>query len=150
MDMIGHPGINSDKSRLVELHWGSSYDKTLEPHSKKLADFFSQVALEVSEFVTFEHFGGYIQDPAENRSDHASFHLNGVPAFNAGHDFFPFGSGDPHYHTAEDTELDADYCANVARTVAACTWGMATVEHGQHHPPSHGHSHGHGGKFVGV
>ena len=149
MDMIGHPGINSDKSRLVELHWGSSYDKTLEPHSKKLADFFSQVALEVSEFVTFEHFGGYIQDPAENRSDHASFHLNGVPAFNAGHDFFPFGSGDPHYHTAEDTELDADYCANVARTVAACTWGMATVEHGQHHPPSHGHSHGHGGKFVG-
>lgn len=65
-----------------------------------------------------------------SRSDHASFHGEGYPACWVTQDFFPDDEGlndrNPAYHTACDTEIVAEYAAQIARLVAAAAWIAAT------------------------
>jgi bacterial leucyl aminopeptidase len=71
-------------------------------------------------------------DPAEERSDHASFQLVGYPACVTSEDFFagprpgsPKSEANPNYHKKGDTFVDPEYAADIARAVAAAAWATA-------------------------
>ncbi len=72
-------------------------------------------------------------DPAERRSDHYSFQVVGYPACLASEDLFPGvnipGTSDsnPNYHQVTDTDVDAEYAADIARAVAAAAWATANL-----------------------
>ena len=73
------------------------------------------------------------RDPAEGRSDHASFQLVGYPACCTSEDFFA-GPGvdagsepNPNYHMSSDTFVDAEYAADIARAVGAAAWLTANA-----------------------
>jgi bacterial leucyl aminopeptidase len=72
-------------------------------------------------------------DPAERRSDHYSFQLQGYAACLASEDLFAGpGSGappaemNPNYHLPTDAVINAGYAADVARLVTAAAWIAAT------------------------
>ena len=72
-------------------------------------------------------------DPAERRSDHYSFQLEGYAACLATEDFFA-GPGrlaatpepNPEYHLPTDTVVNPAYAADIARLLAAAAWVAAT------------------------
>jgi hypothetical protein len=71
-------------------------------------------------------------DPAEGRSDHASFHACGYAACVASEDFFvgpepasPGAEANPNYHKKDDTFIDGDFAADIARVLAAAAWVTA-------------------------
>ena len=71
-------------------------------------------------------------DPAESRSDHASFQAHGYAACLCSEDFFagprahdPQAEANPNYHKKSDTFIDPTYAANISRVVAAAAWTMA-------------------------
>jgi hypothetical protein len=78
-------------------------------------------------------FGPREEDPADERSDHASFQARGYPASLASEDFFAGPGldasepeGNPNYHKREDTFVDAVYTADIARSLGAAAWAVAT------------------------
>jgi len=72
-------------------------------------------------------------DPAEQRSDHSSFHLAGYPAYLISENLFT-GAGigaspaemNPNYHLPSDAMINAGYAADIARAVTAAAWVAAT------------------------
>lgn len=70
-------------------------------------------------------------DPAINRSDHAAFHQQGFPTVAVTEDYFanlvtePAKDPNPHYHTADDTFVDADYGASIAAAIACAVKALA-------------------------
>ena len=129
MDMIG---FNQAEPRTWELHVGFSPSPETETRSLPLADLVARAAQVVSPMLSAAQiFGPGGEDPAEQRSDHGSFHEHGYAACLASADFFA-GPGaaeaeaNPHYHKAEDTFVDAAYAADIARAVGAAAWKLAS------------------------
>ncbi len=132
MDMIG---FNQAEPRTWELHVGFSPSPETETRSLALADLVARVAQAVSPMLPAPQiFGPGGEDPAEQRSDHASFHEHGYAACLASEDFFvgpganaPEAEANPNYHKPEDTFVDAAYAADIARAVGAAAWKLASV-----------------------
>lgn len=85
-------------------------------------------------------------DPAQNFSDHTSFHRKGFTACLISENFFGFPETpedshgrepNPDYHLREDRaeNLNFEYAADIARTVAAAAWYVATRDWPPSSPP---------------
>ncbi|HEU4455834.1 MAG TPA: M20/M25/M40 family metallo-hydrolase [Longimicrobium sp.] len=144
MDMIGHnPGSGQPR---FELHTGYSHglvksdrnaDDELGKKSRKIAELIRDMAGDVSGNLEAQIYPlkPDDDDPAENLSDHTSFHEVKVPACLISEDFFyDQGTGstssrrNPDYHLRDDTieNIDFEYGADIARAVAAAAWHRAT------------------------
>ena len=130
MDMIGY---NRQPPRTYEVHAGIGRFPGVEERSLALAERIGRLAELVSPNLTAPQV--YLSkdpDPAEGRSDHASFQLVGYPACVASEDFFagpgpgaPQEEANPNYHKMSDTFVDPEYAADIARAVAAAAWATA-------------------------
>ena len=73
-----------------------------------------------------------IYDPAINRSDHGSFHQQGWPAVVVSEDFFvnlsdePTADANPHYHLPSDTDINAQYGADISCVIARAVVELAS------------------------
>ena len=131
MDMIG---FNQAKPRTWELHVGFAPSPETETRSLPLAQLVARAAQAVSPLLPAPQiFGPGGEDPAEQRSDHASFQEHGYAACLVSEDFFvgpganaPEAEANPNYHKAEDTFVDAAYAADIARAVGAAAWKLAS------------------------
>jgi Zn-dependent M28 family amino/carboxypeptidase len=132
MDMIG---FNVQPGRTFELHAGFTPSAAVEARSLALAEVVAELVPQVSPELpapqTYPSHGS--GDPAESRSDHYSFQLEGYAACLATEDFFAGpGSGtpapepNPKYHLPTDTVVDASYAADIARLMTAAAWVAAT------------------------
>jgi hypothetical protein len=129
MDMIGY---NKELPRTWEIHAGFSSSGDVEQRSRKLAELLGQLSsrvalrLDAPQIYTSASLEG---DPAEGRSDHASFQAVGYAACVASEDFFvgprsdsPAPEANPNYHMKEDAFIDGDFAADIARVLAAGAW----------------------------
>ena len=134
MDMIGY---NVDPPRSWEVHAGFSASSDVQARSVALANILRMLAGEVSPALEapqiYTSDGPGNEDPAEGRSDHASFHVHGYAACACTEDFFagpmpghPPHERNPNYHKDTDTFVDEIYAADIARVVAAAAWAKAT------------------------
>ena len=122
MDMIGY---NLKEPRSFEVHVGYAASANVQERSRVLAERIEHLVPVVSPNLETPQI--YTQpDPAEGRSDHASFHQRGYAACVISEDFFagPFSTSpnaklNPHYHQDRDTVVDFDYAADIARIVGA-------------------------------
>ena len=132
MDMVGY---NRLLPRAWELHAGYSASQDVEQRSLLLAKLLQRVSavvapqLDAPQVYTSATPEG---DPAERRSDHASFHACGYAACVASEDFFggpepasPAAEANPNYHKKDDTFIDGDFAADIARVLAAGAWVTA-------------------------
>lgn len=130
MDMIGY-NVNSPRS--FEVHVGYAASADVQERSLVLAQRLERLVSTVS--PTLERLQIYTQpDPAEGRSDHASFHQRGYAACVTSEDFFvgpdptsPNAEPNPNYHREGDTFVDFDYAADIARVVGAAAWVTANA-----------------------
>jgi Zn-dependent M28 family amino/carboxypeptidase len=133
MDMIG---FDANTERTFELHVGFTRSPSVEKRSAKLAQLIAKVVPEVSPSLPLPQI--YLtdsnqRDPAESRSDHYSFQLEGYAACLVSEDFFvgpqsTSPSPDPNlnYHLPADTSVNTRYAADIARAVAAAAWLTST------------------------
>ncbi len=132
MDMIGW---DAPPGRTFELHAGFRRSPTVQARSLALARTVAGLVPQVSPALPapqlYPHPGE--ADPAEARSDHHSFQLNGYPACLVSEDLFagpgpdaPPADMNPRYHLPTDTSIDADYAGDIARLVTAAAWVAAT------------------------
>ncbi|MGX1008012.1 hypothetical protein AB7M74_001872 [Bradyrhizobium japonicum] len=132
MDMVGY---NKLPPRSWEIHAGYSASPEVERRSLQLAAILTSLAGQVSpgleppQIYSSSISGG---DPAEGRSDHAPFQSCGYAACVASEDFFagpdsqsPHSEENPNYHKKEDTFIDGDFAADIARVLAAAAWFTA-------------------------
>ncbi len=127
MDMIG---FNKAEPRAWEVHYGFAASPDTETRSQALARLVHAAASCVSKNLPPPQFYGSPEgDPAEERSDHASFQQCGYAACVVSEDFFagpdehsPNPEPNPNYHGVGDTFIDADYAADLARAVGAAAW----------------------------
>jgi bacterial leucyl aminopeptidase len=132
MDMIGY---NKEPPRTYEIHAGIQKFPDVEDRSFTLAERIGRLAEHVSPNLPAPQI--YLSkdpDPAEERSDHASFQLVGYPACVISEDFFagpdpgsPQSEANPNYHKKGDTFVDPEYAADIARAVAAAAWATANL-----------------------
>lgn len=132
MDMIGH---STAQARGFELHAGFGTSADVERRSVQLAELVQAMCGQVSagQLAPQVFPGAESFDPAEGRSDHYSFHLEGYPACLVSEDFFagpgpdaPTANPNPDYHQATDTTINAGYAAAISRAVTAAAWVAAT------------------------
>jgi Zn-dependent M28 family amino/carboxypeptidase len=132
MDMIGW---DARPERTFELHAGFRGSPAIQHRSLALARTVAALVPQVSPALPapqlYPH-GGEV-DPAEARSDHHSFQLNGYPAILASQDLLagpgpgaPPAEMNPQYHMPTDASIDAGYAADIARLVTAAAWVAAT------------------------
>jgi bacterial leucyl aminopeptidase len=132
MDMIGY---NREPPRTYEIHAGIQKFPDVEDRSFTLAERIGRLAEHVSpNLPTPQIYLSKDPDPAEERSDHASFQLVGYPACVTSEDFFagpgpgaPQSEANPNYHKKGDTFVDPEYAADIARAVAAAAWATANL-----------------------
>lgn len=135
MDMIGY---NREPPATFEVHAGFLPSEDIQQGSLVLAERVGRAAATVSPGLPSPQI--YVsrtaqeRDPAEGRSDHASFHLVGYPACATTEDFFAgpgpdSGSAEPNpnYHLTSDTFVDPAYAADLARAVGAAAWLTANL-----------------------
>ena len=132
MDMIGY---NKEPPRTYEIHAGIQKFPDVEDRSFTLAERIGRLAKHVSPNLPPPQI--YLSkdpDPAEERSDHASFQLVGYPACVTSEDFFagpgpgsPQSEANPNYHKKGDTFVDPEYAADITRAVAAAAWATANL-----------------------
>ena len=130
MDMIGY---NVKPPRSFEVHVGYSSVPEVEARSLVLAERINRLAPEIAPNLQLPQI--YTQpDPAEGRSDHASFQEHGYAACTTSEDFFvgphpdsPTAEPNPNYHKDRDTFVDLEYAADIARVVAAATLVTANL-----------------------
>ena len=130
MDMIGY---NVKPPRSFEVHVGYFPAPEVEARSLVLAERINRLAPELSPNLQLPQI--YTQpDPAEGRSDHASFHDHGYAACTTSEDFFagpqpssPTAEPNPNYHKDQDTFVDLEYAADIARLIAAATLVTANL-----------------------
>lgn len=137
MDMIGH---NAVAPPTFQIHAGFLPSSDVQARSKALGELLQsvvrQVAAELPEPRLFQSGPGgpAHRDPAENRSDHSAFHQRGYAACAVTEDFAfgpsfddPTAEVNPNYHRLSDTadQVDYEYAAAIARTVAAAAWVSA-------------------------
>lgn len=132
MDMIGY---NVQSPRSFEVHVGYTASADVEKRSLVLAQridrLVSTLAPSLDRPQIYTHSSSP-PDPAEGRSDHASFHHRGYAACVTSEDFFvgpsvtsPPAEENPNYHGRKDTFVDFDYAADIARVIGAATWVTA-------------------------
>jgi hypothetical protein len=132
MDMIG---FDVAPDRTFELHAGFTPSASVQARSLGLAhtiaDLRPQVSPQLPAPQIYPADGG--GDPAESRSDHYSFQMEGYAACLASEDLFPGpGSGapqeepNPNYHLPTDTVVNPVYAADIARLMTAAAWVAAT------------------------
>jgi extracellular elastinolytic metalloproteinase len=132
MDMVG---FNRERPRSWELHVGCRTAPDVEAASLPLAHALQRLTAEVSPELAAPQIyrsGPGIDDPADGRSDHSSFHSFGYPALCASEDFFagpdpdsPAPEANPHYHQRDDDFIDPAYAADIARAIGATVWQLA-------------------------
>jgi hypothetical protein len=133
MDMIGY---NRLPPRTWEVHAGFEPAPAVESGSRRLADLIKGIAMEVSPNLPpaqVYHSATLPEgDPADGRSDHASFQAQGFPAIVVSEDFFvgpgtdaPAPEENPNYHRPGDTSVDAEYAADITRAIATAAWASA-------------------------
>lgn len=126
MDMIGFDKVPPST---WEVHVGFSPSPETEARSRPLADLLfacqEAVSPELPEPKIFA-IGEINPDPAEQRSDHASFQQHGYPGCCVSESFFT-GEGTPHYHQQGDRSdtINWAYAAHLARAVGAAAWTLA-------------------------
>lgn len=132
MDMIGYDVL---PERTFELHAGFTPSPAVEARSLTLAQMIAELVPQVSPALPAPQIypAGGESDPAERRSDHYSFQLQGYPACLASEDLFAGpGSGappaemNPKYHLPTDAVINAGYAADITRLVTAAAWVAAT------------------------
>jgi leucyl aminopeptidase len=131
LDMIG---FNQADPRTWEIHVGFGVSPETEARSMPLADLIKRAVPHVSPALPEPQiFGPGEEDPADERSDHGSFQAHGYPACLSSEDFFvgpgmdeSEPEGNPNYHKREDTFVDPVYAADIARSVGAAAWAVAT------------------------
>ncbi|WP_369255318.1 M28 family peptidase [Geodermatophilus amargosae] len=132
MDMIGWDDL---PDRTFELHAGFSGSTAVEERSLALARTIAELVPQVSPTLPapqlYPHDGEW--DPAEGRSDHHSFQLQGYTACLASEDLFagpgpgaPPAEMNPQYHMPTDVSVNGGYAADIARLVTAAAWVTAT------------------------
>lgn len=137
MDMIGY---NVKPPRSFEVHVGYLPSQDVQTRSlflaKRLASVTEQISpdLKPLQIYTSSGWADKDRDPAEGRSDHASFHERGYAACVISEDFFagpdpdsPASEANPHYHMKTDTFVDALYASDIARAIAAAAWVTANL-----------------------
>jgi len=132
LDMIGDD-LLPDNS--FELHIGFAPSPQVQAMSLGLAQLISHVAPQVSPALPVPQVypAPGEPDPAEQRSDHSSFHAEGYAACLVSENLFAGpGIGDspaemnPNYHLPADAMINAGYAADIARAVTAAVWVAAT------------------------
>ena len=90
MDMIGFYPPNLNPPRVFEIHAGFSSNKDVEGRSRLLAERIKRITTHVSPSLALPQIYpvGVEVDPAERRSDHASFQERGYAACVVSEDFF--------------------------------------------------------------
>ena len=134
MDMVGY---NREPPRTFEVHAGFLPGAEIQERSLALAERIRGLVPSVSPGLPppqiYASRSPEERDPAEGRSDHASFHLVGYAACATTEDFFAGPDGDsaaepnPNYHMVSDTFVDTEYAADLARVVAAAAWLTANL-----------------------
>jgi bacterial leucyl aminopeptidase len=130
MDMVGY---NVNPPRSFEVHVGYAAAANVQKRSLVLAKRLKRLVSVLSPNLQSPQI--YTQpDPAEGRSDHASFHQRGYAACVTSEDFFagplptsPTAEPNPNYHREGDTFVDFDYAADIARLVGAAAWLTANL-----------------------
>ena len=131
MDMIGHDVL---PERTFELHAGFTPSHAVEMQSLTLAKLIAGLVPQISPALAEPQIypAHNESDPAERRSDHYSFQLQGYAACLASEDLFvgpgssaPPAEMNPAYHLPTDTVINAEYAADIARLVAAAAWVAA-------------------------
>ncbi len=133
VDMVGFDAVTP---QTFELHAGFGPSATVEARSVALTELVAAVVPQVSPGLPAPQLypgPDGLPDPAEQRSDHHSFQLNGYPACLASEDFFagpgagsPPADPNPHYHSAGDRTVDAAYAGAITRAVTAAAWICGT------------------------
>ncbi|MFB2772748.1 M28 family peptidase [Pelatocladus sp. BLCC-F211] len=137
MDMIGY---NVNPPRSFEVHVGYLPNKDVQNRSLLLAQRLERVTKQISpalqplQIYTSKGWLDRDRDPAEGRSDHASFHERGYAACVVSEDFFagplldsPAAEANPNYHMKTDTFVDPEYATDIARAIAAAAWVTANL-----------------------
>ena len=137
MDMIGY---NVNPPRSFEVHVGYLPSKDVQDRSLVLAERLGKVTKQISpelqplQIYTSKSWLDKDRDPAEGRSDHASFHERGYAACVVSEDFFagplldsPAAEANPNYHMRTDTFVDTEYATDIARAIAAAAWVTANI-----------------------
>ncbi|MFN6474439.1 MAG: M20/M25/M40 family metallo-hydrolase [Nostoc sp. SerVER01] len=135
MDMIGY---NVKEPRSFEVHVGYLPSKDVQDRSLVLAEHLSKVTQQISKELQplqiYTSKSWLDRDPAEGRSDHASFHERGYAACVVSEDFFagplidsPAAEANPNYHMRTDTFVDTEYATDIARAIAAAAWVTANL-----------------------
>ncbi|MGE0135673.1 MAG: M28 family peptidase [Dehalococcoidia bacterium] len=132
LDMIGY---DVRPHRTFELHAGFRSWPAVQARSLALARTIAQLVPQVSPALPRPQLypaPGEL-DPAEERSDHYSFQLQGYPACLASEDLFagpgpgaPEEEMNPQYHLPTETTINAEYAADIVRVVTAAAWLVAT------------------------
>ena len=134
MDMIGYDVL---PERTFELHAGFTPSRAVQERSLALAQMIAELIPQVSPALS----GPQIYpaedepDPAERRSDHYSFQMQGFTACLASEDLFagpgssaPPAEMNPNYHLPTDAVINAGYAGDITRVVTAAAWITATQE----------------------
>ena len=121
MDMIGY---DVNPGRTFELHAGFSTALAVQDRSVRLADLIAALIPQVSPGLPAPQIYpgvGDGLDPAQSRSDHYSFQLEGYAACLASEDFFagpgttaPMPEPNPNYHLPADNTVNSTYAADIA------------------------------------
>ncbi|MEU9117365.1 M28 family peptidase [Streptomyces sp. NPDC048483] len=132
MDMIGH---DVAPPAAFELHAGFTPSADVQTRSLRIAELMESLAPQMSPNLPpaqmYPEPDGR-RDPAEERSDHYSFQLQGYAACLASEHFFAGPSPgaapepNPNYHLPADRTVNADYARDIARVVAAAAWMSMT------------------------
>jgi Zn-dependent M28 family amino/carboxypeptidase len=133
LDMIG---FDDNPARAFELHAGYSASAAVQSRSLRLAALIAALVPQISAGLPAPQIypgAGALSDPAERRSDHYSFQVEGYAACLASEDFFvgpgpgaPAPEPNPNYHLPADNVVNAQYAADITRAVAAAAWVTAT------------------------
>lgn len=130
MDMIGY---NVRDPRSFEVHAGYRSSTDVQDRSLSLAKRIETLVQQVSPALALPQI--YVHpDPADGRSDHASFQQRGYAACAISEDMFmgpqpdsPEAEPNPNYHKETDTFIDFNYAADITRAVAAAVWLTANL-----------------------
>ena len=132
IDMVGYDVL---PERTFELHAGFTSSRVVQERSLALAQMIADLIPQVSPDLSGPQIypGDDELDPAERRSDHYSFQMQGFTACLASEDLFagpgssaPPAEMNPNYHLPTDAVINAGYAADIARVVTAAAWIAAT------------------------
>jgi bacterial leucyl aminopeptidase len=132
MDMIGYDVL---PERTFELHAGFTPSRAVQERSLALAQMIAELIPQVSPALSAPQVypTGDEPDPAERRSDHSSFQMQGFTACLASEDLFagpgsdaPPAERNPNYHLPTDAVINPGYAGDIARAVTAAAWIAAT------------------------